>query len=404
MILAGVVAFADRSIRRHLSEQWRRRIHIIMPVGAPGSWSQPAIQIALQDSLGFLTGDAWSFEFTKRKEALPRLKQCDLDLGDTNTVVVPFSNGMDSFAQSKLLKDDGFACTPIRVTAANSSVVGNRDWIEGDAGIRYRRVSIPFRIRTLLHAEPSYRTRTFVFAVMSGIASHLARSSCIVIPEAGQGSFGPSLVPVGVEAPHRGSHPGFTRRMSRLFEVLWNEKVKFRHPQLWRTKGQVLIRLKELNLENGWLDTHSCSQGPRQIHTARHKAINCGLCSGCLLRRMSVFSAGFHEPDDHYFWADLTANSLEQMICADARRSPSKNDRDIAAHALMGMEMLARASDSSRDNLMIKQSIFEAFDDSEAKDAEPKLRELLLRHAREWRAFMSSLGPDAWVNQQIARL
>lgn len=402
--LAGVVAFADRTIRRHRSKGWRRYIHVVMPVGNPAHWDRPSVISSLQDALGYLTGDAWRFEFEQRTEALPKLKQQDLDLGDTNTVVVPFSNGMDSFAQSKLLAADGFDGTPIRITAANSGIAGDRDWVNGEKSVRYRRVSLPFKIATSNHAEPTYRSRTFAFAAMAGLAAHLAGSSCIVVPEAGQGSFGPSLVPVGGESPHRGSHPGFSRRMTTLFYALWGRSIPFKHPQLWRTKGEVLRRLKDLNLHDGWDSTHSCSQGPRQIHTARHKLIHCGLCSGCLLRRVSVFTAGLTEPDDFYFWKDLGAPSLKAAICEDAQRPPTKNDLDIAVHAVMAMESLARAADASSDNLMFKQNLFEAFVSSELVEAEIELRRLINAHRDEWRAFTATLGRNAWINQQIAIL
>lgn len=402
--LAGVVAFADRSINRHLTKTWCRHIHIVMPVGNPQAWSKPAIIAALQDALGYLSGDAWSFEFTQRTEKLPRLEQPDLDLSASNSVVVPFSAGLDSFAQSKLLRSDGYDDTPIRITAKNHAVSGERDWCGDGTGKKSPRVSIPFTIKTSTHAEQTYRTRTFVFAAMAGLAAHLAKSRCIVVPEAGQGSFGPSLVPVGIESPHRGSHPGFTRRMSALFRALWNENIPFVHPQVWRTKGQVLRRLSDLNLHDGWASTHSCSQGPRQIRTERRKTLQCGFCSGCLLRRVSVFAAGLEEPANQYFWADLKADSLRNMICADARRGPSKNDHDIAVHAVMAMEGLARLADRPQDDLMFQRNLFDAFEPSELDDAATKLRALVTAHRDEWRSFTSALPASAWINQQIALL
>jgi 7-cyano-7-deazaguanine synthase in queuosine biosynthesis len=404
VFLAGVIAFADRAIRRRWSEGWRRSIHVVMPVGSPRYWQRPAVTHALQDALGFLSGDVWTFEFVKRTEPLPKLTQPEFDLNDENTIVVPFSNGMDSFAQSKLLKADGFHAMPIRITAKTRAVNGDQHWVTDGDGSRYRRVSIPFSIETSTHPEPTYRTRTFVFAAMAGLAAHLAKSQAIVVPEAGQGSFGPSLVPVGAEAPHRGSHPGFSRRMTALFQALWNEKIPFVHPQLWQTKGEVLRRLGTLNLQSGWQSTYSCSRGPRQIFTDRSESLQCGLCAGCLLRRMSVFSAGLVEPGGQYFWTNLEAPDLKKALCPDAGREPTENDQDIAVHAVMAMEALARAANRSPDDFMFKQNLFDAFDSHETADFEKKLHRLLDAHRKEWRAFTGSLPADAWINQQIAML
>src|ERR1019366_4182651 len=177
-LLAGVVAFADRAFRRKHSQGWARRIEIIMPVGEPEFWNKT--KSALHDALDYLTGDCWNIEFVSRRVQLDQLKQDILSLGGGRFVVIPYSNGLDSYAQSQLLKLEN-GISPIRITAWNRSITGRREWIAEPDGTKYRRVSIPVKYATDSHPEPSYRTRSFVFCVFTGVAAHLSKAEAIQI-------------------------------------------------------------------------------------------------------------------------------------------------------------------------------------------------------------------------------
>src|SRR5581483_2525 len=97
-LLAGVIAFADRSVRRLHSEGWTRRIEIVMPVVYPEVWQRSGV--ALQRVLQFLSGDYWNITFTKICKPWDKVRQGVFPLGKGKFVVVPYSNGLDSFAQS----------------------------------------------------------------------------------------------------------------------------------------------------------------------------------------------------------------------------------------------------------------------------------------------------------------
>jgi 7-cyano-7-deazaguanine synthase in queuosine biosynthesis len=403
--LAGVVAFADRSVRRLVARGWRRNLHIVMPVKHPELWNGYALRTSLVDALHFLTGDAWSFEFVKKTGRSGKLKQAEFALGKGKFVVMPFSNGLDSFSQSRLLSKECPGVSAIRLTAWNRGLAGGRDWVT-ENGIRYRRVSLPVSLAAGSHPEQTFRTRSFMFSTLAGLASAMADAESIVIPEAGQGSLGPSLVPVGQESPHRGSHPKFSRLMSEFFRAFWGKPVEIRHPQLWRTKGEVLSLLRTNGLEQGWDSTSSCSRDQRVTPTARHKRIQCGLCSGCLLRRMSLFSAGFTEPSSTYYFEDLSASTLEKVLCSDARRSVSGNDRDIAVHAVLAMEELASQADLPNDDPKFLRALADAEGDSQKGNTvtqNPVVR-LVHAHRKEWRAFVEALGAGSWISQQIGQV
>jgi 7-cyano-7-deazaguanine synthase in queuosine biosynthesis len=403
--LAGVIAFADRSVRRLIVNGWRRTLHIVMPVKKTEHWNQYALTTSLVDALHFLTGDTWSFEFVKRTGRSGKLKQAEFALGAGKFVVMPYSNGLDSFSQSRLLPKEIPGISAIRLTAWNRGLSGRRDWVTELNGVRYRRVSLPVTVAAGSHPEQTFRTRSFMFSTLAGLAAAMADAEAIVIPEAGQGSLGPSLVPVGQESPHRGSHPKFSQFMMTFFQAFWGKPVAIRHPQLWRTKGEVLGLLRTNGIEAGWESTSSCSRDQRFTSTARKKRIQCGLCSGCLLRRMSLFSAGLTESSSNYYWEDLSASSLEKVVCSDARRQISDNDRDIAVHAVLSMEELARQGDLPANDSRIEKAFVDAVGDLQKQDSEienPLVR-LLSAHKNEWRAYTGSLGANSWINHQISQ-
>ena len=69
-LLAGIIAFADRTFRRKLSEGWARRIEITIPVGDPEFWNKT--KSALLEALEFLTGDCWVINFELRRSKLQK--------------------------------------------------------------------------------------------------------------------------------------------------------------------------------------------------------------------------------------------------------------------------------------------------------------------------------------------
>lgn len=404
-ILAGVVTFADRACRRRLSEGWGRRFKIVMPTHHFDVWNRADVKSALREAVQFLTGDEWEFEFSGRNQSWQHFRQQILDLGSGHFVVVPYSSGLDSFAQSQLLRLDPAKLIPIRITAWNRGVSGDRDWIQEPDGTKYRRVPIPVNIASPKHAEPSYRSRSFLFAVFAGIAAKLSDAEAILIPENGQGALGPSLVSFGIEWPQRGSHPGFTRRMQRFFEALWKKQIKFEHPQLWLTKGEVLQRLKDAGLDQGWHSTSSCPRDQRDINLKHHK-VHCGVCSACLLRRMSAFRAQVIEGEDTYLWPHLGATSLARAIHPDANRNTSKNDLDIAHHGLLSMQALANKANAPDGDVSIKQLNYElsALHGSDPAEIMNKIRRLLKSHQTEWDAFVNHFGNNSWTKSQLSNL
>src|ERR1019366_9796624 len=97
LLVAAAVEFADRS-RRRPAYTWQREFELRIPVHDTNRWNDPKVGEALRDSLGFLTGDRWHFEFYGRKKVMNAPQQTNLILPAGVEAVIPFSNGLDSRA------------------------------------------------------------------------------------------------------------------------------------------------------------------------------------------------------------------------------------------------------------------------------------------------------------------
>jgi hypothetical protein len=313
--------------------------------------------------------------------------------------VMPYSDGLDSFAVANLVSVGNAAVPLVLVTTGN-----RRDHAFDKTCAEFRRlayrVAIPFRLSTrrgrVRHREPSYRSRAFVFGVMAGIAAHLLQAKQIYVAESGQGTFGPWLSPVGNEAADIRMNPLFTRRLSSLLTAILGTEVSHVHPQMWKTKGETLKELRDLNLSDGWWLTWSCSRDQRHI-SSNHKRIQCGICSGCLLRRQSLNAAGLKSDLDTYLWEDLSAPTLGQST---ADHLTVQNDERQAQCAVLDMQLFAGLNSSSSNINAAAQELSSVLNQN-ADIVESNLRHLISSHAREWEEYRAELGARSFLNRWV---
>ena len=73
-------------------------------------------------------------------------------------------------------------------------------------------------------------------------------ADAVVIGENGQGALGPACVPFAGEWWLRSAHPAFVQRWASFLQLVLDRPVRFEQPQLWKTKGQVILNLRERDL------------------------------------------------------------------------------------------------------------------------------------------------------------
>jgi len=395
MLLAAAVEFADRTQRRP-ALGWMREMELRIPVHEPDCWNSTSVTESLRSALNLLTGDRWQFEFYKCRKTAEKPRQGLLSLDADVEAVIPFSNGLDSRAVAGLMSRSlGKKLVRIRLGAKLQ---------ESEALSRRRAAftSVPYKVQSGSRefVEKTARSRGFKFALISGLAAHLAKATQVIVPESGQGALGPALVTVGQGYEDYRSHPLFTTRMEKFLTALLGRSPRYHFPQLWETKGETLKRfVTECEEGSAWSLTRSCWQQNRHASVDQKKR-QCGVCAACMLRRMSVHAAGLQEPNDGYVWENLAAPNFR------AGAAPSFDPRKITGamreYAIAGvlhLDHLAALPQSEANAGTLAVGAFQLAEvlgitESEARG---KLDRLLRQHSKEWSGFVHSLGENSFV-------
>lgn len=397
--LAAAVQFCDHT-RARSSVRWGREIELRMPVHDPAHWGSVAVSEALHTALEFLTGDRWQIEFVgrTRKEQAP--KQRNLVLPDGSRVIIPFSDGLDSFAVAGLLERE-YGHKLIRVRLGSRSLDKRLPKNE-----RTPFAAVPYHVRygEKRAVESSARSRGFKFALLSGIAAYLSDASEVVVPESGQGALGPVLVPVGQAYEDYRSHPLFTDLMEAFLLALFGHEVRYTYPRLWHTKAETLAAFfAAYPNSDSWARTRSCWQGPRQVSVSQQLR-QCGICAACMLRRMSVHATGASEAKDTYVWEDLSAARFVEGAAEDFGKVKSHGAQyEYAIAGALHLDHLAGLSHSSPNRVPLDRQIFRLSRSISLSEQETRqeLERLLTQHVKEWKRFVGSLGAESFVARWV---
>ena len=254
------------------------------------------------------------------------------------------------------------------------------------------------RIRLSATGEASARNRGFKFALISGLAAYLSEADQIIIPESGQGVFGPALITAAHAHPDFRNHPLFTARMEKFLKALLHRRVRFVFPRLWHTKGETLREFTALSDSDSWRDTKSCWRGA-QWSALNGKLLQCGICAACMLRRMSIHAAGLSETGEAYICSDLTAPTLETSAQQGFKRM-SPAFREYAIAGTLHLDHLAdMAEEDNRSAVARHAALTAAALDIPAARAEEQLLGMLQRHAAEWNSFIKETGARSFLRQ-----
>lgn len=385
LVLCAAIEFADRRWKR--PQSWGRTLHVTIPVIDLETWHKPDVLESLQSVLSHLTCDTWQFTFVQAKNLSPiGSRQIPLDFGKTKTFAIAYSEGLDSRAVSAL-SGDGDEALCLRV--ANKRQRRKK----GDSYF----TQIPFKVEGHRSNESSFRSRGFQFAMVTAIAAQLSNVARIVVPESGQGALGPVLLPLHkIYADYR-NHPTFFRKMERFVNAVQGHRVRFEQPRLWSTKGQTLCAFLDLpgKTEESLTSTHSCWQTRRVVNVRGKK--QCGLCAACLLRRLSLHTADVREAPDTYVVSDLSVSDVNKALSVISQKA----DRDLMVeYGSVGARHLQHLADMASlpdDELRVHVSEIAAATGATYEEILKNLRSLLVRHAEEWRTFLSAQGEESFL-------
>ena len=298
---------ADRLTKRFFKNEasGQRSFQIRMEVREPDVWNDDTVSDNLRQFLNWVSGDHWSFEFIKRKSDFTLAESERYLFGvplQEPVFVSLFSGGLDSLAglaQHALQRPAG-TCVLVSGITNNRPLDAQKKQIQrikavlkhrpANHGPRIRHVAVRFGINNPSRKpeEKSQRTRSVVFLALGTATAFQADTDTLWVYENGLGALNIPLneSQLGVDN-YRGVHPRSLRMASELFEKVLGRKIHIENPCLFVTKAEMCQHLKSAHLVEAIAETVSCDSYPiRKVGQSQ-----CGFCTSCVLRRMSIHAA-----------------------------------------------------------------------------------------------------------------
>ncbi|RYD85354.1 MAG: hypothetical protein EOP84_02780 [Verrucomicrobiaceae bacterium] len=250
------------------------------------------------------------------------------------------------------------------------------------------------------------------------------KGKTIALPEAGQGCLGPSFVPFGLEFPYRGCHPVFIEKIRSFYDNLWQWSPPFVQENLWLTKGQALAELSGNAGFTYWDQTNSCSRNVRRRGGQNAPYVRqCGLCSGCLFRRMSLLWAKLESENEtnSYLFDAFTLEKLPARLERGPKQQsqqafffegdsksldpkvPKQNghgasDAEVLVYGAVGLDELAQLSQRPQSYTSHVDELSCALG-RQRPWVEEKVSTLLAQHAKEWQTFKDALAKNSFLRR-----
>lgn len=292
-----------------------RVLYVRLPVRNLGVWSKPEVVGELSNLLHFFSDDEWHFEFVARSRAdEPSARQEFLfptSMSQPARVAL-YSGGLDSFAGAvrQVSESSGQAFVFVSATTNYRQAAGQKEQMRAVRRIHggeITHVPVPFGLKwqgkIVKQVEASQRTRGFLFMALGAVTAMAAQNSTLHIYENGVGAINLpyDATQVGAHST-RAVHPLGLLRMGAFVERLTGQPFHFENPFLFVTKGEMCGHPAVRGAASFIPCTFSCDGFPVR---ARNKP-QCGSCTSCLLRRLSIQTAGLSafDPGDRYI-ADL---------------------------------------------------------------------------------------------------
>ncbi|SRR5579883_51333 len=300
----------DRLVRRRRgpSQSWSRDLNLRVGVLDPDFWAAAETLGALQDTIEFVTGDTWAFEFFRGSRQYewmcPLLSEV---FAKESPLVCLYSGGLDSVAGLALrlreCPDRLVLPVTIKRLPRQDMLVNEQFKLLSDRrGAKIEPLIITVMMNqpaglTWARRERSQRGQSFLFAAAGAVAAALTGQSSVEVFESGIGSVNIPLMAgmVGSMAT-RGCHPEFLRRMSCLVSLVTGRQMNFRLPFFDFTKGEMVRALNDSGLADMAGATVSWARFPVGYHPYQQ----CGICPACVFRRQAIQVAEIDEPEGLY--------------------------------------------------------------------------------------------------------
>jgi 7-cyano-7-deazaguanine synthase in queuosine biosynthesis len=307
--LAAYVYCADQRASRgslklsNAGEDWRRRLRFVVPVRCRDTWESATVRKHLAEVLGYLSDDIYEFEFLDSSTSADQVQSYfpegpatwgGFDAED----IVLFSGGIDSLTGTVESLAAGKRLVLVSHHSASKVVSVQKDLVQEfrarGFGSQIFHVTINVTNVGVEPVEPTQRSRSFLFASLAFVVSHMFLRDGFTFYENGIVSLNLPIAAdvVGARAT-RTTHPRVIRGFEQFFASLIGRPIAIESPYLWFTRKEVIERLGLTGLGDLLGKSVSCVHPISWTTAVRH----CGTCSQCIDRRFGVLAAGAEDHD-----------------------------------------------------------------------------------------------------------
>lgn len=362
--------------------EFKRYINIELPLHNAKLFNSKENIERLQRLLTWYTFDKWSFKFVDRIREHKMIAK-PLKLGfKVETETALWSGGLDSFAgfMKRCCNNPDISYTLVG-SGSNDSMIGKQRELHKALETRVqpeiKLVQLPIspkypngRFKT----NDYFRSRGFVFKLFGTVVALLEGQKKLFVYENGYGAINLPFQNSEIGVDHtRSIHPKSLEDMGHFISSLLEIEFNYVNPFILKTKAQMCEGLE--NVSDLIWNTFTCD-GPYRL---RDLPRQCGFCSSCILRRISLMNA-------------FNKDSTEYLIVSD----PSfANDTHLQTFEMMKRQIadLERVLEcNSWNKLLVRYPELRSCDKPISRNLNISLDatrrgliDLYIRHCQEWK-------------------
>lgn len=308
IIALSIYAIDKRIPRKVFRDGWTRCIEVNIPVLDIEKWNK--VKYDLEKTLGFLSGDIWTFNFRSTLEKFRgnKVSKYNLVKNKEFDCVSLFSGGLDSFCGAvKLLEEEKSICfvgfkeyghlekrqKQIYNTLQNNYSEINKEIMLFNGTPYAPSVNNRKDNKYNEGVESTSRSRSFLFiAGALAIAAIIGNDIPVYIPENGFIGLNVALTMSRKgTCSTRTTHPYFLRELNKIIERIGITN-KVENFYAYNSKGKIVEEVKGTQaFIQGARLTISCSHPCLSRYDKMPPPLNCGYCYPCLIRRASMNNA-----------------------------------------------------------------------------------------------------------------
>lgn len=301
LAIALTVYSADKlALRKQAYNGWERGLNLHVPVTQLTSWQIATTQ--LEQTLYFLTDDRWRFHF-RPNDITSNNVETQMSLFPQYSAVALLSGGLDSFIGAiDLLEkhDNRIAFVSHHAHSGNPST--EQTAVYSVLQRTYSTQAEPFRFYIQSPklpeqgAESTSRSRSFLFLSLAVAVASALSVKKVYICENGYMTLNVPMTRSRIGSHStRTTHPYFIKSFQELVSRVGLD-VEIMNPYAFLTKGEMLQTcLNPQVLQEGLLQTRSCSRSHTIRFAKESPHAHCGYCLPCLVRNAATRSARLND-------------------------------------------------------------------------------------------------------------